>query len=220
MLACHTTAGWGSAVLHALPPAAAQPCTLDPRDCLIAACPGPATCTAPVPQAYRDGGMGALRPVIIRLGGEPVPGICEGLNRGIAGMRVGGRRTFAVPPALGFGSGMVLGPYGELSPQSFQFLAGQCLHDATWCVALAAFSTARQMQATAADLPTCLPLPCACPPLAGVVPGGSEVRYEVELLRLSRQGPDALMSGVSQCGGGVASERTSGCAAITPAEFV
>lgn len=55
---------------------------------------------------------------------------------------------------------------------------------------------------------------------AGVVPGGSEVRYEVQLLRLSRRGPDALMAGVSQCGAGFANERTSGCADIEPAEFL
>lgn len=29
---------------------------------------------------YRDGGIGVLRPVIVRLGGSPVPGICEGLQ--------------------------------------------------------------------------------------------------------------------------------------------
>lgn len=55
---------------------------------------------------------------------------------------------------------------------------------------------------------------------AGIVPGGSEVRYEVQLLRLSRRGPDALMAGISQCGAGFANERTSGCADIEPAEFL
>lgn len=62
---------------------------------------------------YRDGGRGALRPVIIRLGGGPVPGICAGLQDGLKGMRVGGRRTFTVPASLGFGGETVLGPYGE-----------------------------------------------------------------------------------------------------------
>lgn len=114
---------------------------------------------------YRDGGKGKLRPVLVTLGGPPVPGICAGLQQGIEGMRVGGRRTFAVPPALGFGAAAVLGPYG-------------------------------------------------------VVPGGSELRYKVRLLRLSRRGPDALMSGVSQCGAGFANERTGGCADIEPAEFL
>jgi hypothetical protein len=80
-------------------------------------------------------------------------------------MVVGGRRTFTVPPSLGFGGGAVLGPYG-------------------------------------------------------VVPGGSTVQYEVELLRLSRRGPDALMSGIAQCGPGAANARTAGCADIQPAEFV
>ena len=52
------------------------------------------------------------------------------------------------------------------------------------------------------------------------MPGGSELTYEVQLLRLSRQGPDALMSGVSLCGAGTANERNAGCADITLAEFV
>lgn len=56
--------------------------------------------------------------------------------------------------------------------------------------------------------------------LAGIVPGGSTLRYEVELLRLSRQGPDALMTGIAQCGAGAVNERTAGCADIKPAEFV
>lgn len=37
-------------------------------------------------------------------------------------------------------------------------------------------------------------------PPAGVVPGGATVQYEIELLRLSRRGPDALMSGIAQVG--------------------
>ncbi|EFN54462.1 hypothetical protein CHLNCDRAFT_135085 [Chlorella variabilis] len=116
-------------------------------------------------QMYLDGGKGALRPVAIRLGGAPVPGVCEGLQRGVEGMVVGGRRTFLVPAALGFGGSTVRGPYG-------------------------------------------------------IVPGGSTLRYEVELLRLSRQGPDALMTGIAQCGAGAVNERTAGCADIKPAEFV
>ncbi len=31
-------------------------------------------------QKYRDGGNGVLRPVIVQLGGSPVPGICSGLQ--------------------------------------------------------------------------------------------------------------------------------------------
>lgn len=42
------------------------------------------TCAAPHPlhalQMYRDGGIGVLRPAILRLGGSPVPGVCEGLQ--------------------------------------------------------------------------------------------------------------------------------------------
>jgi FKBP-type peptidyl-prolyl cis-trans isomerase 2 len=53
-----------------------------------------------------------------------------------------------------------------------------------------------------------------------VVPPGSTLHYEVELLRLSRQGPDALMGGVAGCGLGGASQRTEGCATISPAEFL
>ena len=36
------------------------------------------------------------------LGVRP-PGVCEGLEEGIANMRAGGRRLIAVPPSLGFG---------------------------------------------------------------------------------------------------------------------
>ena len=64
-------------------------------------------------QMYRDGGKGVLRPAAIALGGGPVPGVCAGLLQGIEGMRVGGRRTVTVPPALGFGGEPVLAPYGE-----------------------------------------------------------------------------------------------------------
>lgn len=52
------------------------------------------------------------------------------------------------------------------------------------------------------------------------LPGGSTLRYELELVRLSRSGPDALVHGVSQCGGGFVNERTRGCADIEPAEFL
>ena len=53
-----------------------------------------------------------------------------------------------------------------------------------------------------------------------VVPPGSELRYDIELIRLSRRGPDVLLKGVSQCGGGFVNERTTGCADITPEEFI
>jgi hypothetical protein len=53
-----------------------------------------------------------------------------------------------------------------------------------------------------------------------VVPPGSTLEYEIELIRLSRKGPDALLTGVAQCGGGFAMERTRGCDLIAPAEFL
>lgn len=53
-----------------------------------------------------------------------------------------------------------------------------------------------------------------------IVPPGSELKYDIELVRLSRRGPDALLQGVAQCGGGFVNERTKGCADITPAEFL
>lgn len=96
-------------------------------------------------QMYRDGGPGVLRPIAIRLGGYPTPGICMGLQNALIGMRVGGRRTVVVPPGLGFGSTPALAPYAA-------------------------------------------------------VPANSIVRYEIQLLRLSRKGPDALVK-VSEQGG-------------------
>ena len=88
---------------------------------------------------YRDGGPGVLRPAALRLDGYPVPGVCAGLQRGLLGMRAGGKRTVVVPPALAFGQSAAAAPYA-------------------------------------------------------VVPAGATVRYEIELLRLSRRGPDALMA--------------------------
>ena len=49
-------------------------------------------------QTYRDAGAGLLRPMVIRVGGDPVPGICEGLTQGVIGMTVGSRRRIVVPP--------------------------------------------------------------------------------------------------------------------------
>ncbi|KAJ9508473.1 hypothetical protein QJQ45_012009 [Haematococcus lacustris] len=68
---------------------------------------------APAYRLYRDGGLGVMRPIILRLGGGPVPGVCAGLQQGVRGMRVGGRRTFVVPPELGF-STSVNAPYATV----------------------------------------------------------------------------------------------------------
>lgn len=53
-----------------------------------------------------------------------------------------------------------------------------------------------------------------------IVPPGSTLKYEIELVRLSRTGPDAIMKGVSGCGAGAVNERTAGCAGIQPVEFL
>ena len=55
---------------------------------------------------------------------------------------------------------------------------------------------------------------------AGLLPGGSTVQYEIQLLRLSRVGPEALFSGVASCGGGFVMARAAGCADISAAEFL
>jgi len=112
---------------------------------------------------YLDGGPGVYRPMIVRLGGGPVPGICAGLKQGLLGTRVGSVRTIQVPAELGFGSQSVAGPYA-------------------------------------------------------VVPGGSALVYEVEVLRLSRDGPDALMRGIAKCGQGGAGAQETGCTEISPME--
>ena len=51
-----------------------------------------------------------------------------------------------------------------------------------------------------------------------VVPPGSTLRYEVQVLRLSSSGPDALFAGVSQCSVGGAGAQMAGCDAIVPQE--
>jgi FKBP-type peptidyl-prolyl cis-trans isomerase len=48
---------------------------------------------------------GVLRPAMIKLGGDPVPGVCKGLKAGLTGMRVGGKRSFVVPPGERRGRG-------------------------------------------------------------------------------------------------------------------
>ena len=51
-----------------------------------------------------------------------------------------------------------------------------------------------------------------------VVPPGSTLRYELQLLRLSSTGPDALFAGIAQCGIGGAGAQMAGCDAIVPQE--
>lgn len=51
-----------------------------------------------------------------------------------------------------------------------------------------------------------------------VVPPGSTLLYDIQLLRLSRTGPDALFANVAQCGVGGAGAQMAGCDAITPQE--
>eukprot|EP00882_Tetradesmus_deserticola_P028191 GHRQ01031388.1.p1 GENE.GHRQ01031388.1~~GHRQ01031388.1.p1 ORF type:complete len:230 (+),score=48.66 GHRQ01031388.1:412-1101(+) len=95
---------------------------------------------------YRDGGRGVFRPLAFRLSGFPQPGVCEGLQQALVGMKIGGQRSVLVPPQLGFGGAAVLAPY------------------------------------------------------AGV-PANSVLRYDVELVRVSALGPDAMMK-VSMAGAG------------------
>ena len=72
----------------------------------------------------------------------------------------------------------------------------------------------------------CLPTPtsalirCRAQAVAapmGDIPGGSALRYEIEVLRLSFS-PDELTRGISNCGIGGASAQSSGCAAIVASE--
>ena len=51
-----------------------------------------------------------------------------------------------------------------------------------------------------------------------IVPPGSTLRYELQVLRLSSTGPDALFAGVAQCGIGGAGAQMAGCDAIVPQE--
>eukprot|EP00879_Flechtneria_rotunda_P022549 GHRR01023805.1.p1 GENE.GHRR01023805.1~~GHRR01023805.1.p1 ORF type:complete len:119 (+),score=24.53 GHRR01023805.1:145-501(+) len=115
-------------------------------------------------QKYRDGGEGVLRPLAFRLSGYPQPGICQGLQEAVLGMKIGGRRTVLVPPEYGFGNMPALAPFAA-------------------------------------------------------VPARSQLRYDVELLRVSARGPDELMQGISLCGAGGAGASTDGCSNIKPAEF-
>lgn len=59
-------------------------------------------------------------------------------------------------------------------------------------------------------------VPVAAP--VASVPGGSSLQYEIELLRVSTTGPDALFQGIAQCGIGGAGAQSAGCADIVAAE--
>ncbi|GAX85884.1 hypothetical protein CEUSTIGMA_g13300.t1 [Chlamydomonas eustigma] len=67
---------------------------------------------------YRDGGPGVFRPAAVQLGSGPVPGLCQGLRKGLEGMRIGGKRTIIVSPQLGFGSVTVGAPYAVVPANS------------------------------------------------------------------------------------------------------
>eukprot|EP00877_Chromochloris_zofingiensis_P008053 jgi/Chrzof1/3500/Cz12g27210.t1 len=53
-----------------------------------------------------------------------------------------------------------------------------------------------------------------------LLPGGSSIQYDVELIRLSTRGPDELMKGISRCGQGGGGETADNCASIQPAEYI
>lgn len=53
-----------------------------------------------------------------------------------------------------------------------------------------------------------------------IIPSDSTLRYEVELLRLSSKGPDALTEGISRCGTGGAAASAEQCDKIDIAEFI
>lgn len=52
-----------------------------------------------------------FRPVVVRISGSPVPGICLGLQQAIRGMTIGGKRVAKVPATLAFGEKTVLAPF-------------------------------------------------------------------------------------------------------------
>lgn len=52
------------------------------------------------------------------------------------------------------------------------------------------------------------------------MPAGATLTYEIQLLRLSRRGPEELYSGTAGCGAGGGNQRSEGCADISVAEFV
>lgn len=67
---------------------------------------------------YLNMGEGVFRPIVIRVNGDPQPGIVEGLQQGVLGMTAGGKKTFKVPSSLGFGSSAVKAPYSVVPADS------------------------------------------------------------------------------------------------------
>ena len=130
------------------------------------------------------------------MGGDPVPGICEGLTQGIVGMTVGSRRRIVVPPE--------------------QVGAARCRHQRTalllkyphrsrveWPVNHVLSSLLQGFGSAAVGAPYAF------------VPPNSTLTYDLELLRLSNIGPDALTRVRS-------SSETPACCSFTPcrASFV
>jgi len=56
--------------------------------------------------------------VIVRVSGDPVPGITAGMVDGLKGMVAGGKRTLKVTPAAGFGGTTVVAPYAVVPSDS------------------------------------------------------------------------------------------------------
>lgn len=65
-----------------------------------------------------NGGAGIFQPVIVRVSGDPVPGITAGMVDGLKGMVAGGKRTVKVTPAAGFGGTTVVAPYAVVPGDS------------------------------------------------------------------------------------------------------
>lgn len=140
--------------------------------------------------------MGVLRPAIIRLGGDPVPGVCKGLRLGLEGMRVGGKRSFVVPAGV-CGVPFARATDGAAAAQREDTTAA--CHSSGRVLSRSVSvqgPPAHRPQLTARRL-------LACPPAElgfrrtvlapyAVVPEGAALVYEVELIRLSARGPDEL----------------------------
>jgi hypothetical protein len=134
--------------------------------------------------------------------GDAQPGACAGLRAALLGMRVGGTRTVTVPPELGFGQVTWRGAQRGAAQRAWRPLWG--FPPPRRCISAHARSRPPAQTAVGAPYAT--------------VPAGSTLRYDIQLLRLSSAGPDALLAGVAQCGVGGAGAQLSGCAAVEPAE--